>query len=170
MLKNSLIDLLEKKDIFALTVNELCEKAQINRSTFYKYYGNQFELLLEIENEMLHQINDTLSVPSVRGNSKSIVDLTNVLNYLKENIRFAKVLINNNVDPDFPRKLMNLPLIQDNIKKEIYRQNSKEQGDYILSFLINGAFCMIRDWINKNSDISAETMAKLAVSTFNKVI
>lgn len=32
------IDLLKQKPLGKITVKEICEKAQINRSTFYKHY------------------------------------------------------------------------------------------------------------------------------------
>lgn len=44
-LKESLIDLLEEKSIFKITIKEICEKADINRATFYAHYSDQYNLL-----------------------------------------------------------------------------------------------------------------------------
>ena len=41
-LNNSLIKLLKKKPLHKIKIKEICEDAQVNRSTFYRYYGNQF--------------------------------------------------------------------------------------------------------------------------------
>ena len=38
MLKEALLDLLKDKPIDAVTVSELCQMAQINRTTFYRHY------------------------------------------------------------------------------------------------------------------------------------
>ena len=43
----ALIDLLEKKDFEYITVKEICEKAGVNRSTFYLHYENTVDLLTE---------------------------------------------------------------------------------------------------------------------------
>ena len=53
LLKNSLIKLLYKKPIYQISVSELCSTAELNRSTFYKYYGNVQDLMKEIEDETL---------------------------------------------------------------------------------------------------------------------
>ena len=49
MLKDALIELLKTKDIYHISIRELCETADVNRTTFYKYYGNQFDLLADME-------------------------------------------------------------------------------------------------------------------------
>ena len=43
----ALIECLEKKDFEYITVKELCEKAGVNRSTFYLHYENIADLLGE---------------------------------------------------------------------------------------------------------------------------
>lgn len=51
-LKESLMELLHEKAIEKITVKELCERADVNRSTFYVYYGSPKELLDSIIDEM----------------------------------------------------------------------------------------------------------------------
>ena len=41
MLKDALTDLLREVDIYHVSIRELCQRADINRTTFYKYYGSQ---------------------------------------------------------------------------------------------------------------------------------
>ena len=43
----ALIELLEKKDFEYITIKEICEKAGVNRSTFYLHYENTVDLLRE---------------------------------------------------------------------------------------------------------------------------
>ena len=43
----ALIALLKKKDFEFITVKEICEKAGVNRSTFYLHYENLGDLLAE---------------------------------------------------------------------------------------------------------------------------
>ena len=38
MLKNSLLELLQTETIQKVSIKQICQNAQINRSTFYKYY------------------------------------------------------------------------------------------------------------------------------------
>ena len=45
LLENALINLLKQKSLYKISIRELCEVASINRSTFYKYFSSQFDLL-----------------------------------------------------------------------------------------------------------------------------
>ena len=47
------MELLREKVISSITIKELCQKADINRSTFYSHYRDQFDLLQHIEDEIL---------------------------------------------------------------------------------------------------------------------
>ena len=49
LLKESLLQLMEEKNIQNITVSELCERSEINRSTFYNHYGCPADVLKEIE-------------------------------------------------------------------------------------------------------------------------
>ena len=56
VIKESFFQLLEEKDITKVTVSELCEKADINRATFYRYYIDIFDLLEKIKEEFVKEI------------------------------------------------------------------------------------------------------------------
>lgn len=48
LMKEGLLRLLKKKHISKISVSELCKKAQINRTTFYRYYQTPSDVLQEI--------------------------------------------------------------------------------------------------------------------------
>ena len=58
LLREALISLMETKQIQQISVRELCEKAEINRSTFYKHYGAPENILQEIQQELIANIID----------------------------------------------------------------------------------------------------------------
>lgn len=47
LMNKALLVLLEKKDFELITIKDICEKAGVNRSTFYLHYQNTLELLQE---------------------------------------------------------------------------------------------------------------------------
>ena len=47
LMAEALISLLDKKSIEFITVREICEKASVNRSTFYLHYESINDLLVE---------------------------------------------------------------------------------------------------------------------------
>lgn len=56
VLRESLMALLHEKPLEKISVKEICERADINRSTFYVYYGSPRELLNSIFEEMLSDL------------------------------------------------------------------------------------------------------------------
>ena len=60
VLKDSLLQLLEKKPVNKITVKEVCELAELNRATFYAHYTDCFALRESIENEMLDGFEESL--------------------------------------------------------------------------------------------------------------
>jgi AcrR family transcriptional regulator len=46
VLKDSLVELMKNKPISEITVKEICEKADVNRTTFYAHYHDQQQLIV----------------------------------------------------------------------------------------------------------------------------
>ena len=55
-LTNALLEILKNKNIKDITVLELCKKANINRTTFYKYYKDVDDLVITIEDSLLSDL------------------------------------------------------------------------------------------------------------------
>lgn len=162
LLKDALIELLKDKTIYKISIRELCEAANINRTTFYKYYGSQFDLLAEIENDLLTLINETI----IRHSEQGVQIICEACHYLEDNLELARVLINNNVDPQFPEKLFNLPLVKQETLKNIGERYSKEEFEYYYNFITYGCYQIIRLWINKDNRESPEEFARLIIHFF----
>ena len=60
MLKEALTEMLREVDIYHVSIRELCQRADINRTTFYKYYGSQFDLLADMENDLVEFLSNTI--------------------------------------------------------------------------------------------------------------
>ncbi|MGI6072925.1 MAG: TetR/AcrR family transcriptional regulator [Lachnospiraceae bacterium] len=157
MLKDALIEMLREKDIYRISVRELCEKADVNRTTFYKYYGSQFDLLIDMENDMLDFISK--AIKHNETNQEKII--VAVCRYLEDNIQFARLIINNNVDPAFAHKLFSLDTIKESTQKRITGSRSEAEFEYIYNFLTYGTFSTICVWLNKEERETPEAFAKL---------
>ena len=58
----ALLSLLEKKPFEYITISEICEKAEVNRSTFYLHYENTSDLLEETTAYVLDNFNSYFCV------------------------------------------------------------------------------------------------------------
>ncbi len=144
LLKTSLTELLQTQSIYQISIRELCLRAGINRSTFYKYYGSQFDLLSEMEQDLLQNVETTLD--SRRDYSENILE--QVMEYLEANIDFIRLLLNSNVDPQFPEKILSLEPIR-RMTGDLRPGLPEEESEYYYCFILHGAYEMVHRWINK---------------------
>ena len=168
LLQTSLTELLAEKSIHKISVREICEHAQINRTTFYKYYANQYDLLKAMENEVLTQIDAFLNVNKKQAGYDTQA-LTKIITYLQDNLGLCRLLINNTVDSEFPEKLINLSRIRLLLDEQLTHKYLKDEIDYGYQFVVNGGFSVMKNWINKDERESPEKIAKILVIIISRL-
>ena len=145
LLKTSLTEMLQSHSIYEISIRELCQRAGINRSTFYKYYGSQFDLLSEMEQDLLCSVETTLT--SQADASETVVE--QIMAYLEKHIEFVRLLLNSNVDPLFPEKLFSVEPIR-RMSRDLKADMSEDEYEYYYCFTLHGAYEMVHRWINKD--------------------
>ncbi|MGN0529199.1 MAG: TetR/AcrR family transcriptional regulator [Eubacterium sp.] len=113
LLKESLQKLMQNKNIQNITVSELCEKAGINRSTFYNHYGCPGDVLKEMELEVIYDLeqllfnnNDELNSSMNKELSICAIICLSIVNW--QNYCFVTVILILN----FPHYCLMLPTLQ----------------------------------------------------------
>ena len=156
MLKDAFIEMLKETDIYHISVRELCQRADVNRTTFYKYYANQFDLLDDMEKDLLNMIEKTIK----EDKEKNGGTIEKLLSFFEREREFIRLLINSNVDTEFPKKLFSLTIVEDSIET-MTTDVPKTEAEYINRFVLFGLFEMLRCWINKEERESPKEMAKI---------
>ncbi|MFD2639978.1 TetR/AcrR family transcriptional regulator [Piscibacillus salipiscarius] len=161
VLKESLISLLKDKPISSVTVKEICELADINRSTFYTHYNDQFDLLEKIEEEIADDLVQYLNSYSLSIEEESIEMTQKLLEYITNNQYMFEILLNENADPMFEKRMMNIA--KRFIMFNWMNEHNVEQSDsrYLSTFVVSGAINVIKDWLDNDLDKSPKEMAKL---------
>lgn len=161
VLKDSLIALLKKKPISSITVKEICEQADINRSTFYSHYNDQFDLLEKIEEEVIADINAYLDQYNFTRDEESQQMIEKLLEYVASKFDICYTLLIKNRDHSFEKRVMDLArkyLIKnwpDHYKAET------TLSDYGGTFVISGSIYVIKHWMENNMDQSPKEIARL---------
>lgn len=166
ILKDSLCELLENESIHKISIRTLCENADLNRSTFYKYYGSQYDLLKEMEDDFLEEIEKNLSITGITGMDR----LGEVLNYAKSNMKLCKLLLNSNIDPDFPKRLLYLPSVIQNMNQLITATDNSVEISYLYDFILYGGYHMIKHWVNDGCQIPPDEIVLIIRNMFQKLI
>lgn len=85
LFKATLVELLKTTPLNKITIKELCAKSNLNRSTFYSYYLDIYDLLDDLENDYVS------TMPYIITNSKSKNNITLLTNYIMQN--YSTILI-----------------------------------------------------------------------------
>jgi AcrR family transcriptional regulator len=161
LLKNALVQLMQKQHISKISIRALCEVADINRSTFYKHYKDQYDLLNSIEQEVLDNLNHYLEKQDFNYNRPiSVQVLTRILDYIKENFRLFKVLLSENCDFAFQKDILELAQV---ISSQLNQSLDEKTQEYIKIFSLTGAISILQKWLQDGMDEPSTQMAEFII-------
>lgn len=84
VIKQCFFKLIRQKSISKITVKEICELAQINRSTFYKYYADPYDLLEKLEEEAILSVTQMIDEYPQKGLRPMLVTVLRAISSNKD--------------------------------------------------------------------------------------
>ena len=163
LLKKSLIELMKQKSIYKISIKEICELADLNRSTFYKYYNTEFDLLKDIENEYLTTIDDYISQISHH------LTIRKLLEYVIDNIEVFRLFLDDIPGINFYERLIELCLkIMTYDQMVVVKAEKDNINDYVFRFIIFGALSVVKSWIEKEDREAPAEMNEILMSILGK--
>lgn len=166
----ALLSILEKKDLAYITVKEICEKAGVNRSTFYLHYETVADLLSEsvsyMNEHFLSYMKKDSSAFVIKLRTCPLEELylitpeylTPYLNYVKENRRLFRTALEN-------AETLRLEDSYNELFRHIITPILERYGvavndrPYILAFYIKGLMAIISEWLKNDCADSVDYMA-----------
>ena len=159
-LRESLLSQLEIKPISKITVSQVCEQADVNRSTFYLYYKDVYDLYDQIQQELYDEIYDLLSkdIDIVPG----ITLLRRIYELIYQNRDLARVVFGKYGDKEFMKKISNI------YRDQAIKDWKKESGiadegtlSFLYTFFTYTNLGMIEHWILNDFNETPEQLAQL---------
>ena len=170
----ALITLLEKKDFEYITIKEICDTAEVNRSTFYLHYENTSDLLKETTRYIIdkhleyYKIDqERISLQFETCEHEELLFITDeylmpYLTFIKDNQRLFKVAIKQfhsmHMDEVYGRMFQHIfsPILARFGVPETERS-------YVMKFYLNGVFAIIMEWLNKNCSDDMKMIIKIII-------
>lgn len=151
--------LLFKKEFKKIRVSEIINIADINRSTFYVYFDDKFDLLQKyIQTKFIQFYIKDFNITE-KNIKKRIAILTEMLILVKGNANQFKLLCKNVGEKKFVDFFENCI---DNIYDELSQKDLLPHNDlrqFTAKFLFNGVIWAIKWWVFTNNDLKAEEVA-----------
>jgi AcrR family transcriptional regulator len=161
VIKDTFIDLLDKKDISKVTVSEICKIADVNRATFYRYYLDVFDLLEKMEQEFVEDVKAAYGTKDSEKQSLAYY-ATSLLNMCYDNQKLAKILFTSTGKPYFLNSI--LEECYNRCKVRWIRavpDIDEDDIEYASVFIFNGALGVVNYWIKCDFDKSVDDVAKI---------
>ena len=168
----ALIALLEVKDLEYITVKEICEKAGVNRSTFYLHY----ETIADLVNEAMESVNKRF-LSYFTQEAKAFIDKINdselkdlvlitqeylqpYLQFISDNRKVYRAAFRNPNGMQVNIRYRNLkeyilePILEKFEVPDPFRQ-------YYIAYYIEGIIAVIKEWLNNDCSDFVETIAAI---------
>jgi len=140
-------DLYCEKTIDKITVKEITQKAGYNRSTFYVYFRDAYDVLEKLEDTLIPNLGE---LPPISGLSNDFSLPTDLFMDLFEHSRqYYAVLLSENGDPAFASRLKRVikPLLA-----SVFSGSSDVADttlDYTLEYTLSAMIGILSYWISK---------------------
>ena len=157
--------LLLEKDVNAITIRDIADRADINRKTFYNYYAGIYELIEEIENKILYSFEQALMdvniADALHNPNRLFNELTEIIN---QDIDFYGHLMRMEINSSLVVKLVGA--LKTKAKEIISKQTrlAPQMLDIVLDFVVSGMMKVYQNWFNSDRSQSIEDFSK-TVST-----
>lgn len=166
------LKLLEKKNIEYITVKEICETAEVNRSTFYLHYETIGDLLAESVQYMNEQFLKHMKLRSEVFVSKiqecpldelylvTPTFLKPYLEYIAQNKRLFRTALKNSGSFGLDKTYSQM---MEHVFIPILERFGIEKSDwnYILTFYIHGLMAIISEWLKNDCSDSISHVSNI---------
>lgn len=173
LIRQAFTGLLREKPVQSISVKELCDRADLNRGTFYAHYTDIYDLLHQIEDEMMQDFQVALK-PLLDSPAADLTPLkitTGIFKCLKENADLCAVTLGKYGDKDFATRLLTIGRERCLESYSKYFVNATpKQIEYYYSFVSAGCIGLLEKWLADGMAASAEEIASAAENIMMKGI
>jgi AcrR family transcriptional regulator len=165
VLRDSLIELMKEKPVLKISIKDICDLADVSRSTFYAHYKDQYELLQHIQEETLTFFEELLEkYRGEEGNNVNLRMTEEFLQYIADNSNSIQVLMSENGDINFQKKIFAFTR-QKNVLHYITAKNKSDNKtqEYFTVFTINGTIALVQQWLKNSMDMPVHELSRLIV-------
>ncbi|MFD1779065.1 TetR/AcrR family transcriptional regulator [Fredinandcohnia salidurans] len=170
-LKKAFIEMVHKKGYSAVTVKDIVDHAQYNRTTYYVYYQNIYDLVEELMDEMFEAI-QYYSMSKYQSDSRvKVEELTtnsfDLLYYIYDHRDYFTLLLLEDTLPhihqQLPEAIFNLLKNKFDILYDVPSVDDYHQKRY----MAYGTAGLIMDWIARDFDVTPGEMTERLIRILN---
>lgn len=173
VLNESLIKFLEEKEITKITVTEICNMADVNRSTYYAHYDDPYDQLNKLKSELLGEMTDyivKIDTGEIPRDENQYAVLKSVLDYADSKKNIFRILLGKSGDHKLQEEILSI-LGEKAFGEDLTEGRSEEEIKYLLMYAANGCFGIFYHWLmseDVSTELAARIMAEYSKNLLNK--
>lgn len=157
-------ELYSTRPIEKVSVREITERAGYNRATFYLYYHDVYEVLEEIESELLDGLARLVNDRLLQGERLDFSQHMGIILQLAQRYRgYFAVLIGERGDPSFSRRFKEVlaPLLERFVLPP--EGLTGPERHVLLEFYLSGIVAAVSTWLSEEEPMSIDQLIDLIV-------
>ena len=158
LLKTALIELMQDKPINKITIKDICEQADLSRSTFYLHYTDQYHLLNDLETEAISTIKG--QIKQITPDLDPLIICREFASYIHKEETIFRTLLCQEENIHFQIRLID-ELHKYSVESLSFFSDTPERLNYKVDFIIHGSLSIFRNWILNGFDLSEQEIAEL---------
>ena len=152
-LRDALISLILERGWDKVSVQDVCGRADVGRSTFYVHFADKEELLLSGLDD-LHQVLDAQRIQ--KKGSFAFVD--GLVDHAKEKARLLRAIIGKRSSPNVQRQFREV--VMQLVQAELTEFEFEEKHGRAVATYIGGGFAeLLTTWLDRPSSLDVNTLA-----------
>ncbi len=161
LLQNALIELTVEKGFASLTVQDIADRAMVNRSTFYRHYLDKYDLLEQYVKDLVATEVAVEEKPGQRWEGAPS-GLVRLLKHIQAHGDFYRVMLGPKGDPVFTQQFRKL--VEDRFRHLIATLGVEDEQhasplDLRLSFISYADIGAVLWWLENDQPCTAEQLA-----------
>ncbi|WHY12111.1 TetR-like C-terminal domain-containing protein [Peribacillus frigoritolerans] len=167
-IKKAFLELMSEKNFDSMTIQDISDRANINRATVYLHYLDKFDLLDKIIEE---HINNMVNLCESEAEMEWIESTVHCMEYLERNFLFFSTMLASEGAPYFRSRL-----VQHNIeefKKDVDITEGKNFGqseDVVVEFVANAYVGVVEWWLKNGMPYPPEEMAEKVGDLLERIL
>ncbi len=166
VLREHLFRLLETKTIDTITVKELTEKADVNRSTFYFYYKDINDMIIQIQNDIFEVFYETVIAP--QASFITVEDFTEYLLrfflFCKEYEDICKFVVSNDPNNVLAKKIKKALLEHIPDSHKVFPEEDPKR--YLTCFAVSAMWETVIQWMYDGMKVPPENVASFLAEAY----
>lgn len=164
-MQDALVELLADKPIGRITVKELCDRADVNRSTFYAHYDGIEDLLHDIENDTIDWVSGALEQLLEQPDPDSMRHIVeHICRYIADNRSHLRILMSPKADVGFQQQLLGLIYGHGDIAAQLQPQGTDPaEAEMRVRFAVSGSIGLLQHWLATDLEAAPETVARIII-------